>query len=147
LIVGTFLLAGCGQAELVPVAGTVLLEGVPAASGRLMLTPLGGSDSKGPVRPRAAASLVGAQGEFVLRTDGADPGAVPGAYRALFRQDVSPEEAPRSPRAAAGRPALEELTVMYRSAPANPIVIGPEGNMELVIDIRERDGWTRVLSE
>lgn len=147
LIIATGLLAGCGHADLVPVAGTVMLEGAPVAAGRLMLTPLGGDDLEGAVRPRAAAALVGDQGEFVLRTDGTNQGAAPGNYRALFRQDVSSEGTPRSPRAAAGRPAAEELTIMYRSAPTNPIVIGPEGNMELVIDIRERDGWTRVLSE
>jgi len=64
-------LAGCGSG-LVPVEGTVLLDGQPLADAQVLFLPKSGG--------RPAAGKTDAQGKFKLMTDRPDDGAQPGEY-------------------------------------------------------------------
>ncbi|HMP07811.1 MAG TPA: carboxypeptidase regulatory-like domain-containing protein, partial [Lacipirellulaceae bacterium] len=66
------LAAGCGSSDLVPVSGTVRLEGKPLSSGSVQFSPSGGG--------RPAFGDVAADGGFQLSTAKLGDGARPGSY-------------------------------------------------------------------
>jgi hypothetical protein len=127
---------GCGRDGSVAARGIVTVEGQAAATGRLLLTPVG--------EGKRANSLVGEQGEFALRTDGAD-GSYPGSYQVLFSRELVADGTAAPP--GGGAVPVGELTVLYQSPPGAPIVIPAEGAEQLAIEIRSESGWTRSISE
>jgi len=65
-------LAGCGSG-LIPVEGTVLLDGQPLPEAQVLFLPKSGG--------RPAAGKTNAEGKFKLTTDKSDDGAKPGEYQ------------------------------------------------------------------
>ncbi|MEM9659781.1 MAG: hypothetical protein AAF961_15575, partial [Planctomycetota bacterium] len=100
-------LSACSDDGLVTAQGRLLVEGEPASSGRISLTPTGDSHAdKG--KRKAAVALIAPDGAFVLRTGGESVGAAPGAYRALFVHEFDP---PNKDRGAGNQVAADELKV------------------------------------
>jgi hypothetical protein len=90
--VGT--IAGCGQSEAVPVTGTVLLNGQPAANAEVIFTPTKG---------RLASGSTDASGRFTLSTGAPNDGAVPGDHKVTVVEYYPPGKPP--PMTASGAPS------------------------------------------
>jgi hypothetical protein len=116
-----------------------MIEGKPATSGRLTLTPLGGG-------PRAF-SAVDNDGAFVLRSSNGATGAFPGSYRVFFQQPLDAATKSSVMRELRGEVSADELTVTYRGSRENAFVIPESGDENLTIDIRTGRGWTRHVTE
>lgn len=138
LLLGVVFLAGCDSGA-VPVSGTISLEGEPLVNGRIILSPL----EKG---PKAYGVL--ADGKFQLRCDESKEGAMPGSYRALvtYQPELSDLQKSKLGRMASGLDAAE-LTISHSSPKKVPIVIPEEGTDSLAIDIRDKDGWRKIISD
>ncbi len=75
------LLAGCGQTEfkVVPVSGTVKLDGQPLTNGVVAFQPLGSKSQENP--GPGSTAYTDASGRFTLATPDDGPGAVVGKHR------------------------------------------------------------------
>jgi len=73
LFLGVTFLSGCGANDVVPVGGTVSLNGRPLDSGLVVFTPVG--------QGRSATATIQSDGSYSLVTDGNDAGALVGEYR------------------------------------------------------------------
>lgn len=83
---------GCGKtgASVAPVAGKVLIDGQPLASGSVNTLPAGGRGAHGTIQP---------DGSFSLGTNGPDDGALIGMHRvAVVAYAQSADNGPESPR-------------------------------------------------
>jgi hypothetical protein len=87
-------LAGCGQSETVPVTGTVLLDGQPAANAEVLFAPTKG---------RLASGSTDASGRFTLSTSRPNDGAVPGEHKVTVVEYYPPGKPP--PMTATGAPS------------------------------------------
>jgi hypothetical protein len=75
----TLVMTGCGgptTPELAPVTGRVSYRGIPLSSGLIVFTP----DDESGCHGSCAVGTIGADGRYVLSTDGV-PGAAPGRHR------------------------------------------------------------------
>lgn len=89
--------AGCGGGDeetppvagVVPVSGTVLLDGKPLEGASVLFIPAPG----GPVdrAPVGASGVTGADGKYALTCGPESPGALPGAYRVVVSKFVMPD--------------------------------------------------------
>jgi hypothetical protein len=72
------ILAGCGEkaARLVPVSGTVTVQGTPLPYGTITLIPNAAEGNTSKLQPRGT---IGPDGKYTLETDG-QPGAPVGSY-------------------------------------------------------------------
>lgn len=110
--------SGCGG-DLILVRGTVQREGKPLASGRVVFVPIGGgSAAYGEIRP---------DGAFQLETEGRS-GAPPGAYRLLIVQTKLTDTGPSRTTYVPPRDVSWQVT--------------PGETAQIVIDMRDQDGWT-----
>lgn len=134
LIIALFV--GCGKSEFVPAIGKLKIEGEAASAGRIMFVPVGEGSR--------ADSLVFDDGGFALRTKG-DSGAVPGAYRVIFRTDLA--TAKEASKAIGLKNMPQDMVVVYQSPNKKPITIPPEGIENLEVNIDGKQGWTRKLSD
>ncbi len=74
------IVAGCGKGpNLVPVRGTVLVDGQPLGLGRIQFAPMATGDNVNPGRPAVGSIL--ADGTFTLGTETDDDGAIVGKHR------------------------------------------------------------------
>ena len=139
LATGLALFAGCDNGA-VPVSGTIALEGEPLANGRIILNPT----EKGP----KAYGLIDADGKFRLQCDDSKKGAMPGSYRALvtYHPELSKTQKSKLNRMASGLD-VGELTISHSSPKKKPIVIPEDGTDSLAIDIRDKDGWRKIISD
>ncbi|MCS7237982.1 MAG: hypothetical protein NZ899_06895 [Thermoguttaceae bacterium] len=120
LTAGVFI-AGCGGqpgVSTVPVTGTVLVDGSPAAGIAVTFSP------KSP-EARVAAGVTDASGRFTLNTAGAGQGAVPGTYAVAFAVSGGGQAAPTAdPRAAGGALTPEQMKEIQaqqtKRAPTGP---------------------------
>lgn len=133
---------GCGRSgpELVPVEGTLTLDGKPLTNKNLAFTPIGGTPGHG------AGGSSNAEGRYTLRAvvPGATkdhPGIPPGRYRVtvlepMFPGDVPVEEEGGEPAVAVG-PGIG-----YRKSKI-PVVYGTERS-PLVYEVPESGGVINV---
>ena len=88
---GVVLLAvgGCGDGgrKLVPVSGTVKVNGQPTANLVVSFQPLGGESEENP--GRGSSAVTGADGRYTLIYDGEKPGALTGKHRVRIFPQVS----------------------------------------------------------
>jgi hypothetical protein len=135
LAVLSFLLAGCGKSEeeLVPVTGTVLVDGKPAAGAAVVLHPADGTGNG--THP---LGQVDAAGNFQLTTVRSGDGAAPGQYKVTLTQYVSGPVK----RGVEGEdaPAKNLIPDKYARAETTPLTatIRPGGNDPLHIEISTR---------
>jgi len=92
VVLGLF--AGCSQSETVPVTGTVMLDGQPAANADVIFTPTKG---------RVASGHTDASGRFTLSTLKPDDGAVPGEHKVTVVEYYPPGKPP--PMTPSGAPS------------------------------------------
>ena len=131
--------AGCDDGT-VPARGKLLIDGEPADNGRLVLNPDG--DGK------RLYGVVTESGDFQLFVQGSKQGAIPGTYHVLFKHqlNLSEQAQQKLERQAAGLD-LNELTVSYSSPRKTPIEVPEAGIEDLVIDIRRKDGWVKIVGD
>lgn len=132
--------SGCSDSGTVKVAGRVLIEGKPAAGGRLMLVPRGG-DGK-----RAFSGLT-ENGEYELRTQDGLLGVFPGNYEATVIQEATDEMRGKVHRASRGRANAADLKVRYISPRGETISVSEEELADLEIAIDESKGWQAKFIE
>lgn len=71
--------AGCGGSKIVPVSGTVYLDGQPCANVVVSFQPLA---TDGDINPgRGSSAITDANGRYSLVYDGEKPGALTGKHR------------------------------------------------------------------
>lgn len=116
---------GCGRSgpEVVPVEGTLTLDGKPLASKTLLFTPIGGTPGHG------AGGSSNAEGRYTLRAvvPGATrdyPGIPPGRYRVTVFEPMLPGGAPAEEQG--GEPAAAVGPGMGRRKSEIPAVYGTE---------------------
>ena len=131
-------LSGCKNAAIKS-EGRVLIEGEPATNGKLMLNPVG--------EGAKAFSMVDDTGAFKLRTIGGGEGVLPGEYTVFFQRTLSEEQQKPSDSRAATMARLDEVTLNYRAPKDKTVNIQPDQKDELIIDIREQDGWKISVSD
>ena len=90
----TLFLAGCGSAKKAPVKGQIVYEdGTPVTGlvdGEIVFEPVNFEDNN-----YSAYGIIDAQGNFTLRTEKANDGAIVGENRVLIKQQViNPERPP-----------------------------------------------------
>lgn len=149
IVLGTIVLTGCGDSgpELVPVEGTVMLDGKPLANKSLMFIPIDGTSGHG------AGGSSDAEGKYTLRAVvlGATrdyPGIATGRYRVnvfepFIAGDVSVEEDGDEPAVAmgpgfgSGKSAIPAVYGTERS----PLVLEvPESGGVLNIELKSNPG-------
>lgn len=128
------LLAGCGRGvTLVPVSGTVTVDGKPLPAGAIMVAPADG---------RAAGGRIGADGRFTLSTWQAGDGVVAGTHRVevIATKPLAGNRrqwlVPKDVRSLATSPLRLEVT-----APTTSAVIAIETGGE-TLEIESLDGGT-----
>ena len=93
------LLAGCGAAtaapdvDLVPVKGTVKLDGKPLANATVMFNPLQGTKGTG------GYAVTDAEGNFAIKHRSDKEGCEPGEYGITFTKITQPDGSPLPPNA------------------------------------------------
>lgn len=133
------LLAACGCDDgAVRAAGTVLLEGAPAAGGRLTLTPVSGGER--------AFGMIDSAGRFDLRARDSS-GVTPGSYRVSFRGKLDDKLRARLQQRSINIPNAGELTMVYESPQQATFDVPPEGAEDLQISISKSEGWQVFVSE
>jgi hypothetical protein len=106
VLLGT--LTGCGQSETVPVTGTVMLNGQPAANADVLFTPTKG---------RLASGSTDAAGRFTLSTNKPNDGAVPGDHKVTVVEYYPPGKPP--PMTATGAPS--RFPAIYADVSQTPL--------------------------
>jgi hypothetical protein len=125
--------AGCGGGELVPVQGTVKLDGKPLA-GVSVLFLAQGADG------RNATGFTDTDGVFRLSTLGREDGAMPGKYKVVIqppaaasnsRPTATPDEAQKTSTEVNGKPAQRTVSIPVQySRPDQTVLVQqvpPEG--------------------
>jgi len=82
---------GCGGSSIVPVTGTITMDGKPASGIEVFFTPLGGEGNPNP--GPYSSGITDASGKFELQTRYGDPGAVVGEHEISFQYAGVDEEA------------------------------------------------------
>ena len=83
-------IVGCGQSEMVPITGTVTLNGQPAEQAEVMFNPK--------TTGRFASGVTDASGKFMLSTAKPNDGAMPGEYVVTLAEYYPPDKPPALPR-------------------------------------------------
>lgn len=130
--------AGCHDGT-VEAKGQVIVDGNPAARGRLTLSPVGGGER--------AFAMVADDGTFSLMTSEGAEGAIPGAYRANFQQVLDAKTRSILANQLSDEISAGEINVLYENKNGDPVMIPESGTDNLEIDIRENLGWKRFFSE
>ena len=119
LAAAVFAAAGCGGSNIVPVSGTVKLNGQPYKNAIVSFQPLGSKDNDNP--GRGSSGRTDDQGRFTLIYDGQSPGALVGKHRVRIFTDLG---------AAAGDAPLDDKTESNRNVRVKFTVeqIPPEWN-------------------
>ena len=121
LCCGLLFASGCGEKlSLVPVTGSVTLDGQPVADAGVLFQPI----ERGP----AASGTTDALGKFTLQTANR-PGAAPTAYRVVITKTAAPEmvmeERDAIDRSRLGqgtvKPDVHFLPAVYASADTSPL--------------------------
>jgi hypothetical protein len=99
LAAAVFAAAGCGGSNIVPVSGTVTLNGKPYKNAIVSFQPLGSKDNDNP--GRGSSGRTDDQGRFTLIYDGKENGALVGKHRVRIFTDIG---------AAAGDAPLDDKT-------------------------------------
>jgi hypothetical protein len=140
LAVACLALLGCGGDDgpkLVPVSGTVLLNGQPLSSAHVTFLPTGETRGTG------ADGKTDANGVFTLKARHRGPGAVAGTYKVVISKmvkadgsDITPEDA--TPPVLSG--AREIIPASYSSHAASTLTatVPEEGSSELRFEIKTR---------
>ncbi|HVK14674.1 MAG TPA: hypothetical protein VM597_38405 [Gemmataceae bacterium] len=86
LAAAVFAAAGCGGSKIVPVSGTVKLNGQLYKNAIVSFQPLGSKDNDNP--GRGSSGRTDDQGRFTLVYDGQQPGALVGKHRVRIFTDL-----------------------------------------------------------
>jgi len=87
----SMLAAGCSSGrKIVPVSGTVTVNGQPAAGLIVSFQPLGGEGEQNP--GRGSSAVTGSDGKFTLIYDGEKPGAFTGKHRVRIFPQLGAEK-------------------------------------------------------
>ncbi|MBR9801107.1 hypothetical protein GYB59_05150 [bacterium] len=114
LAVGLISLSGCGGSQapdpdLVPVSGTVTLNGKPAAEVTVAFNPSGTSEN---ATRQPSFAVTDFEGKYALKHRNGEEGAEPGEYMVTFSKyempDGSPPPAGSEPEAVGAKQALPE---------------------------------------
>ena len=117
------LLAGCGAAttspdvDLVPVTGTVTLDGKPVANATVLFNPLQGTKGTG------GYGVTDAEGKFTLKHRSEKEGCEAGEYGVTFTKITQPDGSPLPPnadRATVGM--VEQIPAAYVQFDPNAVV-------------------------
>lgn len=121
---------GCGRSpRLVPVSGTITVDGKPLETGSLFVAPEGG---------RAAAARIGPKGRFTLSTWREGDGVVPGIHRVEIKASERLDNArirwlvPRAVRDLATTPLRLDASVATDSATISIDTQGQPADIEAV---------------
>lgn len=111
------LLVGCGKSETVPVTGTVMFKGQPAANAEVMFNAKQG---------RLATGVTDESGKFTLSTAKPNDGAMPGEYIVTLAEYYPPEKPPPMPRD--GGPLPTRFPPNYGNPSKSPLTVTVERN-------------------
>lgn len=139
----TCLAIGCGESEiehtipeLVPVKGTLVLDGKPEPGVMVTLMPHGSTGGQ------SAFAITGSDGAFELQYSmGNLPGCPQGTYAVLCSKLVTPEGQPIPEGAnAADVMAKDKIPMKYRSveAPFQTVEVSSAGVSDLKIDLKTK---------
>ncbi len=149
IVLATILLTGCGESgpDVVPVEGTVTLDGKPLANKSLMFLPIEGTSGHG------AGGASDAEGKYTLRAvvPGATrdyEGAVPGRYRVnvfepTITGDVPAEEEGDEPAVAMGPGSgtpKSEIPAVYGTDRSPLVLEVPESGGVLNVELKSNPG-------
>ncbi len=148
-LLATIVLTGCGESgpDVVPVEGTVTLDGKPLANKSLMFMPIDGTAGHG------AGGASDAEGKFTLKAvvPGATKeyrGAVPGRYRVnvfepMIAGDISEEEEGDEPAVAMGPGSgsgKSEIPAIYGTDRSPLVLEVPESGGEINVELKSNPG-------
>lgn len=131
-------MAGCGRSGLVPVKGTVKLDGQPLARATVLFI---AQNPEG----KNATGFTAADGKFRLSTLEGDQGALPGKYKVVVQlplapvKDARPAATPEEAQASAvAHPSEPRLPARYSQADQTVLEqeIPPQG--EIVFDLQSK---------
>ncbi len=130
---------GCGDSKsegpkLIPVTGTVRLDGKPLSGATLMFNPMAGTGGNG------GFAVTDAEGKFSLTDYGSQPGCPVGDYGVTFTKITQPDGSPIPKGAQRGEVGMEEqLPVFYTVFRPDAVlvqakVVEPSSTFEFVLD-------------
>lgn len=130
---------GCGSKapegpELIPVTGTVRMEGQPLAGATVTFNPVSGTVGNG------AFGVTDAEGKFSLTDFSGEIGCPAGDYGVTFSKITQPDGSPIPPNASRAEVGMvEQLPVFYVEFKPQTIIQGanvkaPESSFEFILD-------------
>ena len=135
LIAGLLLaVAGCGDANFVPVSGVVTFDGKPYGKAAVSFQPVGDKDNPNP--GRGSSAYTDENGRFSLFSDDND-GAVVGKHvvRITTRAEMIGEPGVGSPD---GGPAFRDPIPLEGRDPGKEFVVPPGGTDQANFDIKKK---------
>lgn len=124
-----FAAAGCSGSKVVPVSGTVKLDGKPYPNAIVTFQPIGGENNPNP--GRGSAGITDSNGRYTLVHDGKDKGAVVGRHRVrIFTDQSAPRPAKEGTPEAAGENAgdgKEPIPINWHDESRVEIEVPPGG--------------------
>jgi hypothetical protein len=126
LLAAVVLVSGCGGAErigTVPAKGKILFNGQPLAGASIRFYP-----EKGP----AASGFSNDAGEFVMETNGDNPGVLPGTHQVTIEKIGPPD--PKDEYAPRERLIPEKYATIQTSGLT--VTVPNEGKTDIVIDLQ-----------
>jgi hypothetical protein len=84
-----FFIAGCNQSNMLPVTGTVTMNGQPVDQAEVIFNPKQG---------RMAVGVTDSSGHFTLSTEKPNDGAMPGEYSVTLTEHYPPDKPPAMPK-------------------------------------------------
>ncbi len=134
ITLAVLLVSGCGKgSHIVPVRGTVLVDGRPLGIGRIQFAPMATGENANPGRPALGKIL--ADGTFLLGTESADDGAIVGRHRVTIytekpkKRDSADESSPPA-TASSAAPPFEVLRLIDRD-----FTVEEDGENNFVIEL------------
>ncbi|MCG6158126.1 carboxypeptidase-like regulatory domain-containing protein [Rubinisphaera margarita] len=133
-------LSGCGSSEagpgieMIPVSGTVMMDGKPLVGAMVEFHPTGNTGGNG------GFGLTDEAGQFTLSDYHSNPGCPPGEYGVTFSKITQPDGSPIPPDAQRGQvPMEEQIPPAYNLFKPHSIiqaatVQAPESTFEFELD-------------
>lgn len=133
-------LSGCGSSEtgpdieMIPVTGTVVMDGKPLAGAMVEFHPTGSTKGNG------AYGLTDESGKFTLTDFHSNPGCPPGEYGVTFSKITQPDGSPIPPGTQQGQVAMkEQIPPVYNLFKPHSIiqgatVKGPDSQFDFQLD-------------
>ena len=125
-------LSGCGEAEtapevLIPLTGSVTVDGQPAGGVSLSFVPQEGTSGAG------GFATTDDQGQFTVKHRSGDAGIEPGTYKVTMSRMLTPDGNPvPAGESAMDHNATESLPAQYTSADTSPVQTEVTEGMEPV---------------